>query len=80
MDAPNPNEEQSTRITQSTEISMSNDHGRVTPLRLLPSKNKLYRLASELNDIGVEYHRAGTYHKALLEYQEAANIRMIVSQ
>uniref|UniRef100_A0A7S4UX16 MalT-like TPR region domain-containing protein n=1 Tax=Ditylum brightwellii TaxID=49249 RepID=A0A7S4UX16_9STRA len=82
MDTPNRNEERSTVITQSTEMMMShiNDYGRVTPLRLLPSKKELYRLASELNDVGVEYHRAGTYHKALLEYQEAANLRMVASQ
>eukprot|EP00957_Ditylum_brightwellii_P036696 2779559-Ditylum_brightwellii.AAC.1 len=82
MDAPNRNEERSTRITQSTEEIMSHvyDYGRVTPQILLPSKKELYRLASELNDVGVEYHRAGSCHKALLEYQEAANVRMVASQ
>eukprot|EP00957_Ditylum_brightwellii_P079582 6051075-Ditylum_brightwellii.AAC.1 len=61
-------------------MSHTNDHEQVTPQRILPSKKELYRLASELNDVGLEYHRTGTYHKALFRYQEAARIRLIASE
>eukprot|EP00957_Ditylum_brightwellii_P194294 14797838-Ditylum_brightwellii.AAC.1 len=47
------------------------------PSELLPSKKEFYRLARELNDLGLEYHIAGVYDKALLGYQEAVRIRMI---
>eukprot|EP00957_Ditylum_brightwellii_P211026 15365680-Ditylum_brightwellii.AAC.1 len=85
MDAHKYDEEQSEMITQSTdsETTYKGNYGTATPprlSRLLPSKKELYELAREMNDVGVEYHKVGIDHRALLGYQQAVHFRMVASK
>eukprot|EP00957_Ditylum_brightwellii_P065388 4960415-Ditylum_brightwellii.AAC.1 len=62
----------SATVNRSTERKMINKDS-----NLLPSKEELYRLANELNDFSVEYHKVGLYDKALIGYKEAVRIRLV---